>query len=126
MAKESGLKIGIQAMKIALPGFVIPYMAVYDPTLMLQPVPGLEGAGYRLAVVYIVVKASLAMVLWGVASVGYFLKPLSWWERIWAAVAAGFLVAAVPVTDEIGFVLSALFVGFHIWQTRRVTKPAVS
>jgi TRAP transporter 4TM/12TM fusion protein len=126
MAKESGLKIGIQAMKIALPGFVIPYMAVYDPTLMLQPVPGLEGAGYWLAVLYIVVKASLAMVLWGVASVGYFLKPLSWWERIWAAVAAGFLVAAIPVTDEIGFVLSALFVGFHIWQSRRVATPAVS
>ena len=40
MAKESGLKIGVQAVKIALPGFVIPYMAVYDPTLMLQPVPG--------------------------------------------------------------------------------------
>ena len=126
MAKESGLKIGIQAVKIALPGFVIPYMAVYDPTLMLQPVPGLEGAGYWLAVVYIVVKASLAMVLWGVASVGYFLKPLAWWERIWAAVAAGFLVAAIPLTDEIGFVLSALFVGYHIWQTRRVATPAVS
>src|SRR5918995_4214482 len=123
MAKESGLKIGIQAVKIALPGFIIPYMAVYDPTLMLQPVPGLEGAGYWLAVVYIVVKASLAMVLWGVASVGYFLKPLAWWERIWAAVAAGFLVAAIPLTDEIGFVLSALFVGFHIWQTRRVATP---
>ncbi|MBD2748400.1 TRAP transporter permease [Microvirga sp. BT688] len=126
MAKESGLKIGIQAVKIALPGFVIPYMAVYDPTLMLQPVPGLEGAGYWLAVVYIVVKASLAMVLWGVASVGYFLKPLAWWERIWAAVAAGFLVAAIPLTDEIGFVLSALFVGYHVWQTRRVATPAVS
>ncbi len=126
MAKESGLKIGIQAVKIALPGFVIPYMAVYDPTLMLQPVPGLEGGAYWLAVAYIVVKASLAMVLWGVASVGYFLKPLAWWERIWAAVAAGFLVAAIPLTDEIGFVLSALFVGFHIWQTRRVATPAVS
>lgn len=123
MAKESGLKIGIQAVKIALPGFVIPYMAVYDPTLMLQPVPGLEGAGYWLAVVYIVVKASLAMVLWGVAAVGYFLKPLSWWERLWAAVAAGFLVAAIPLTDEIGFVLSALFVGYHIWQSRRVATP---
>jgi len=126
MAKESGLKIGIQAVKIALPGFVIPYMAVYDPTLMLQPVPGLEGAGYWLAVVYIVVKASLAMTLWGVAAVGYFLKPLAWWERIWAALAAGFLVAAIPLTDEIGFVLSALFVGFHVWQTRRVAKPVVS
>jgi TRAP transporter 4TM/12TM fusion protein len=119
MAKESGLKIGIQAVKIALPGFVVPYMAVYDPTLMLQPVAGLEGAGYWFAVLYIVLKASLAMVLWGVAAVGYFLKPLAWWERLWAAVAAGLLVAAIPLTDEIGFVLSALFVGFHVWKARR-------
>jgi TRAP-type uncharacterized transport system fused permease subunit len=126
MAKESGLKIGMQALRIALPGFVIPYMAVYDPTLMLQPVPGLEGAGYWLAVVYIVIKATLAMVLWGVAAVGYFLKPLSWWGRIWATVAAALLVAAIPLTDEIGFVLAALFVGYHVWQTRRVPTPAVS
>lgn len=125
MAKESGLKIGIQAVRIALPGFVIPYMAVYDPTLMLQPVAGLEGAGYWLAVAYIVIKASLAMVLWGVASVGYFLKPLTWWERLWAAAAAAFLVAAIPLTDEIGFILSALFVGFHIWHSRRVATPAI-
>ena len=40
--------------------------------------------------------------------------------------AAGFLVAAIPVTDEIGFVLSALFVGYHVWQTRRVATPVVS
>jgi TRAP-type uncharacterized transport system fused permease subunit len=88
-------------------------------------VPGLEGPGYWLAVLYIVVKASLAMVLWGVASVGYFLKPLFWWERIWAAVAAGFLVAAVPFTDQIGFVLAAFFAGFHFWRSRQVAKPAV-
>ncbi|MBB4041036.1 TRAP transporter 4TM/12TM fusion protein [Microvirga flocculans] len=125
MAKESGLKIGIQAIRIALPGFVIPYMAVYDPTLMLQPVPGLEGAAYWFAVVYIVLKASLAMVLWGVAAVGFFLRPLSWWERIWATLAAGFLVAAIPLTDEIGFVLSILFVGFHLWQSRRAANLAI-
>ena len=49
MAKESGMKIGVQAVRIALPGFIVPYMAVYDPNLMLQPVPGLEGVGYWLA-----------------------------------------------------------------------------
>jgi hypothetical protein len=35
-------------------------------------------------------------------------------------------VAAIPLTDEIGFVLAALFVGYHVWQTRRVPTPAVS
>ena len=122
MAKESGMKIGVQAVKIALPGFVIPYMAVYDPTLMLQPVPGLEGASYWLAVVYIVSKATLAMILWGAAFVGHLTRPLALWERILAAVAAGFLVAAVPLTDEIGFALAAVMIGQHLWRARTARR----
>jgi TRAP transporter 4TM/12TM fusion protein len=124
MAKESGMKIGMQAVKIALPGFVIPYMAVYDPTLMLQPVPGLEGASYWLAVIYIVAKATLAMILWGAAFVGQLMRPLALWERILAAVAAGFLVAAVPITDEIGFALAALMIGQHVWRVRAARSVA--
>ena len=124
MAKESGMRIGVQAVKIALPGFVIPYMAVYDPTLMLQPVPGLEGASYWLAVVYIVAKATLAMILWGAAFVGQLMRPLALWERILAAAAAGFLVAAVPLTDEIGFALAALMIGQHVWRVRAARSVA--
>jgi TRAP transporter 4TM/12TM fusion protein len=124
MAKESGMKIGMQAVKIALPGFVIPFMAVYDPTLMLQPVAGLTGASYWLAVVYIVAKATLAMILWGAAFVGQLMRPLALWERILAAVAAGFLVAAVPVTDEIGFALAALMIGQHVWRVRAARSVA--
>ncbi len=124
MAKVSGMKIGVQAVKIALPGFVIPYMAVYDPTLMLQPVAGLEGASYWLAVVYIVTKATLAMILWGAAFVGQLTRRLAMWERILAAVAAGFLVAAVPLTDEIGFVLAAVMIGQHLWRVRASRRAA--
>jgi TRAP transporter 4TM/12TM fusion protein len=36
IAKESRLKIGVQAVQIAIAGFVVPYMAVYAPALMLQ------------------------------------------------------------------------------------------
>jgi TRAP transporter 4TM/12TM fusion protein len=124
MAKVSGMKIGMQALKIALPGFVIPYMAVYDPTLMLQPARGLEGAGYWLAVVYIVVKATLAMTLWGMAAVGYGRAALLWWERILAAGAAALLVAAIPITDELGFALAAVVIGLHAWRTRRTAVAA--
>ncbi|HEY8383722.1 MAG TPA: TRAP transporter permease [Microvirga sp.] len=124
MAKESGMKIGIQAVKIALPGFIVPYMAVYDPTLMLQPVPGLDGAGYWVAVAYIVFKTALALGLWGVAAVGFARAPMPWWERILATAAAASLVLAVPVTDEIGFALAAAFIGIHLWRTRRSAVPA--
>lgn len=118
MAKVSGMKIGVQAVKIALPGFVLPYMAVYDPNLMLQPVAGLTGAGYWLSVVYIVAKASFAMVLWGAAVVGYLRAPLAMWERIGMTVAAALLVAALPITDEAGFLLGLLVVGQHVWRAR--------
>ncbi|MCX4198843.1 TRAP transporter permease, partial [Methylobacterium organophilum] len=36
IARESGFKISLEAIRIALPGFVVPYMAVYDPALMAQ------------------------------------------------------------------------------------------
>jgi TRAP transporter 4TM/12TM fusion protein len=126
MAKESGIKIGIQAVKIALPGFIVPYMAVYDPALMVQPVPGLEGAGYWVAVAYVTLKATLALALWGAAAIGYGRAPLAWWERALAAIAAAFLVLAVPVTDEIGFALAILVGGVHLWRTRKDAVAAVS
>ena len=125
IAKASGFRIGFAALRIALPGFVIPYMAVYDPTLMMQPVPGLTGAAFWANVAYMVVKAGLAVLLWGTASVGYLNTRMPWWERLAAAVAAAFLVLALPVTDEVGFALAVLVLGFHIWRSRRAANPAV-
>jgi TRAP transporter 4TM/12TM fusion protein len=126
IAKASGFRIGFQALRIALPGFVIPYMAVYDPALMMQPVPGLSGAAYWADVAYMVVKASLAVLLWGAASVGYLSTRMPVWERLAAAVAAAFLVLALPLTDQVGFVLAVLVIGSHIWRSRRTgTASAV-
>ncbi|TDQ82229.1 TRAP transporter 4TM/12TM fusion protein [Dongia mobilis] len=122
IAKEAGLKIGLQAVRIALAGFVIPFMAVYTPALMLQDGGPLAAEiGYLPAVVYIVVKALIAIGLWGAAGIGYFLGPLLWWERLLATAAAFSLVLALPVTDELGFALVVLFVAQHIWRRRRAT-----
>jgi TRAP transporter 4TM/12TM fusion protein len=124
IAKENGFRIGFQAIRIALPGFVIPYMAVYDPALMLQPVEGLSGEAYWLNVAYMVFKTSLAIGLWGIASIGYLWAPLKVWERVAATIAAMLLFAAAAMTDEIGFVLAVLVLGLHWWRTRRGARPA--
>jgi TRAP-type uncharacterized transport system fused permease subunit len=113
IAKESGMKIGFKAVQIAIAGFVIPYMAVYDPALMLQGDPS------AFAVAYIVVKAVLAIVLWGAAATGYLRAPLAIAERVLAAAAAGLLVAALPITDELGFALAAVFALVHGIRSRR-------
>jgi TRAP transporter 4TM/12TM fusion protein len=123
MARVSGFEVAMKAILIALPGFIVPYMAVYSPELMLQPVAGLEGLNYWLAAVYICVKATFAVALWGVTAVGHLFAPIPLWQRAWTFVAAAFLVAAVPLTDEIGFALGIAFVAYHWWTTRQQTAP---
>ncbi|MFN4063484.1 TRAP transporter fused permease subunit [Azoarcus communis] len=112
IAKETGLKIGMKAVQIAIAGFIVPYMAVYAPELMLQGDKGLD------ATVYVVFKALLAVTLWGIAVVGYFRSPMNVIERVLAFVAASCLVVAMPITDEIGFGLAAVVLGWHIWRSR--------
>ena len=116
IAKESGLKISLQAVKIAFAGFVIPFMAVYSPALMLQGDPSI------VAVAYIIFKALIAIALWGMAASGYWRAPMSIVERIWAVGAAAMLVVALPITDEVGLGLAAGFLAWHVWRTRSLNQ----
>ncbi|WP_275269862.1 TRAP transporter permease [Limnobacter sp. P1] len=122
IAKERGLTISIEAVKIAAAGFVIPFMAVYTPSLMLQDGgPLAESIGYIPAVIYIVVKTVLAISLWGAAVIGHLGAKLPVWMRVLAMAASFSLIAALPITDEIGFVLSMVF-GYLAWRNVRVLK----
>lgn len=123
IAKEKGLKISFEAIKVAAAGFIIPFMAVYSPALMLQPGgPLSESFGYPLAVAYIIFKAALGIGLWGAAVIGFLFAPMRSYERLIAAAAAFTLIAALPATDEIGFVLAALAIGLHVVRVRRVRE----
>ena len=117
IAKASPMKIGWKATHIAIAGFVIPYMAVYDPSLMLQ-------SGTLLDTAYVVFKAIIAILLWGAASIGYLRARLNWAERIFVTIAAFLLVVAIPWTDEVGFALCAAFVTWHLFRTRRMPQKA--
>ncbi|WP_434577420.1 TRAP transporter permease [Pseudomonas sp. Z5-35] len=115
IARESGLKISFWAVRIALAGFVIPFMTVYNPALMLQ--------GDNLwMTAYMLVKTLLAVGLWGMASTGYLQQKMPIWERLMCFAAGALLVVALPLTDEIGFVLGALLISQHLWRARRVGR----
>jgi TRAP transporter 4TM/12TM fusion protein len=114
IAKERGLLISIQAIKVAAAGFVIPFMAVYSPALMLQPGGPLAAEwGLVPAAAYIILKAMLAIGLWGAAVIGYLRGHMTWLERALAAAGAIMLITALPMTDEIGFALSAVAIAWH-------------
>ena len=117
IARESGLKISLNAVRVAVAGFVVPYIAVYSPALMLQ------GDPTWLAVVWVVFKALVAIGLWGAGAIGFLWGPLAWWERVWAIVAASLLVMALPVTDEAGLAGTVALLLWHGLRRRR--RPPV-
>ncbi|CAD5107118.1 TRAP transporter permease [Pseudomonas carbonaria] len=119
IAKENGLKISLVAVKVAIAGFIVPFMAVYDPALMMQ------GDDWT-ATLYMVVKAIFAVGLWGIAVVGYYSAPLAWWERLLALVAGFTLVLAMPLTDEFGYALGILLMAQHVWRARRANALAAT
>jgi TRAP transporter 4TM/12TM fusion protein len=130
IARESGLKIGLMACRIGAAGFVVPFMAVYSPALMLQGGdPMAASIGFIPAVIYVVAKALVGIMLWGIAIIGYMRSDVAWWERLWALAAASTLIVALPVTDEIGWAMAVGFFAWHLWRTRdssrrTVPKPA--
>jgi TRAP transporter 4TM/12TM fusion protein len=124
ISKASPMRTGWKATHIAIAGFVIPYMAVYDPALMLQPGP--SGSVEPLAVLYMIAKAVLAIGLWGGAAIGYLAGPLHVLERVFAFAAAALLVAALPITDELGFAACAAFVAWHLWRVRRHARASLA
>jgi TRAP transporter 4TM/12TM fusion protein len=125
MAKTSGLKISMQAVKLATAGFVIPFMAVYTPALMLQDGGAMaEWLGYPVEVAYVLAKAVFAVALWGAAFVGFLFARLATWERVVAFAAGALLVAAMPITDEAGWALGVVWIGWHWWRSRRVAVAA--
>jgi TRAP transporter 4TM/12TM fusion protein len=119
LAKASGTKIAWQATRLAVAGYVVPFMAVYTPVLMLQNEGPLVGTiGFWPAAAYVTLKAVLAIWLWGMAVVGYFRTRLAPWERLWAFAAAAMLILALPWTDEVGFAACIAYLAWHLLRTR--------
>ncbi|TIH10473.1 TRAP transporter permease [Pseudomonas leptonychotis] len=111
IARESGLKISMWAIRIAVAGFIVPFMAVYEPALMLQ-------GDSLLATVYVVFKAALAIGIWGAIFTGFLQIKMPWWERALGFAAGASLILATPMSDEIGFALAAVFIAQHLWRAR--------
>jgi TRAP-type uncharacterized transport system fused permease subunit len=123
IAKEDGNKIANEAMKIAAAGFVIPFMAVYAPELMLQNPTGKSLDAFALSVVYIFLKVSIAIIFWGIAVIGHYKVNLNWTERASGVTVAGLFIVSDPLLDNIGFIITAITI-FLIWYRIKQTPSA--
>ena len=123
IAKENPDKIGWEAMRIALAGYVIPFIFVYSPALMLQAGdPMAAKLGFYGAVALAGLKALVAIGLFGMVAIGFLFTRMTLIERLVALGAAFCLLGEFPFSDTAGFVLAA---ALALWQWRQRPPRAV-
>jgi TRAP-type uncharacterized transport system fused permease subunit len=124
IARASPDAIGWQATRIALAGFLIPFMAVYEPSLMLQNGGALAAQyGYWTEVVFVVFKACVVVAMSGVAAIGYLFARTTLAERVLAGIAAALIMGSFPWSDESGLALAAAVTAMN-WLRARKTRLA--
>jgi TRAP-type uncharacterized transport system fused permease subunit len=124
IAKENHDKIGWEAMRIALAGYVIPFVFVYSPALMLQAGDPMQAQlGLYGAVAFATVKALVAIGLFGMVAIGFLFTRLTLIERAVAFIAALCLLGDFAFSDTVGF---ALTIACVLWQWRQRQRVAVA
>lgn len=109
IAKSNPIKTGVQATKLAIAAFIIPYIFVYNPQMLLFGV-----AEHPLEGVWMVISAAIGITAIAAGVEGWFLRAVKWYERILAAVGGLLLVIPGLTTDLIGAALLALFVVLQV------------
>ncbi|OOR90387.1 TRAP transporter permease [Moraxella bovis] len=102
------MKTGWQSLKLALAGFIVPFMFVYNPNMMMIDVTDMAVTAKEFAmpawhVIATVATTSIIGVLALSASVeGYFKTTLPIWARVVTAIGAFCLIVPETMTDVIG------------------------
>lgn len=112
IAGDDPMKTGFTAVKLALAGFLVPYIYVYNPMLVLV---GFKPLPFAIAII----TAILGVFLLGMGSIGFYRVKLAFWQRLLCfAGALGLLIPGVQ-SDILGLVI---FVAMHFVQILREKK----
>src|SRR5699024_2932683 len=75
IARANPMKTGVTAVKIAIGAFIVPYMFVYNPVLLLQDASFLD-------LLYVIPTSIIGMMSISASMIGYYIVTLTWFKRI--------------------------------------------
>ena len=117
IAGANPMKTALQATKLAIGAFIVPYVFALNPAMLFIDTTAGE-------VILIVITSLIGM--FGVSSglEGYMFRKASWWERLLSVAGGLLLIYPGLVTDVVGLVLVALVAVIQLLEKRRDNKIA--
>jgi TRAP transporter 4TM/12TM fusion protein len=126
IAQSNPIRTGVHSARIALGGFVVPYMFLFSHELLLMfdadANPWLAGS-----LAFLTAVAGIFML--GVGVVGFLDRALPWWTRILMAGAGLLLLNSNPWLDALGLAVGALIFFWDWWtgpRARRIAEKAAT
>lgn len=118
LAKTDIWKAGWEAVRIGSAGFIVPFMFIYEPALLM--------VGDWQTIASSFVTATIGCILLAAGLFGYLLRTTLMWERVLLVAAALLLIKPGWITDLIGFALLAVVLASQILVKGKEadTKPA--
>ena len=107
IAKSNPMKTAMQATRLAIAAFVIPFIFAYSPSMLL-----IDTVWYEI--VQIAITSVMGMVGIGAGLTGYLLKPMPVWERVMSLVGGLLLIIPGLTTDIAGVALVAVVVVLQV------------
>jgi TRAP transporter 4TM/12TM fusion protein len=101
------LRTGVNSAKLAIAAFIIPYMFVLSPELLMIDTTWTE-------LIWVVFSAISGMLAIGAGVIGYWLRKLQWWERVLGIVGGIMLIYPEGMSDVIGLGLFVLLVALQL------------
>ncbi|MBD0383285.1 TRAP transporter permease [Paenibacillus sedimenti] len=95
IADSNPMKTGLESTRVAIAAFIIPFIFVYQPQLLLIDTTWAEAVG-------VTVTAVIGMIGVGAGMIGFWLRPLNAVERLIVIAAGLLLIIPGLVTDLIG------------------------
>ncbi|MDR0616947.1 MAG: TRAP transporter permease [Synergistaceae bacterium] len=105
------MKTGFASVKLAIAGFIVPYMFIYSPQLLLIDTSFVEGVRVALG-------ACVGVFMIAAAVEGYLFVPINPLIRVLAAAGALCLIHSGVKTDIIGLVILALLLSVQHFAAR--------
>jgi TRAP transporter 4TM/12TM fusion protein len=103
LARTNMWQAGWESMRVAAPAYIVPFMFVYEPSLLM--------IGDWPTIVTSTVSATIGVMCLAAGLVGYLSRPCVPWERVLLVAAALLLIKPGYASDAVGIgLLAALFV----------------
>lgn len=116
IAGADPMRTGVTAFKLALAGFLVPYIYVYNPILLFVDAT-------PLAVTQAIITALIGVFLLAMCTIGFYKTSMPWYMRAVALVGAIGLLDPGTWTDIVGLVI---LTAIHLIQTVRAKKQGLA